>query len=396
MTALGTRPTANPSLATRLTLIATGLMTILAGATIAPAIPEIREVFADHDRVRLLSAMVLSTHAIAIVAVSPPAGILVDRWGRKPMLLTGLALIALGGSSGAWLPNLEAILAGRLVLGAGVAFVMTSATTLIADLFDGEARQRLMGQQLAASTVGGMAFILGGGALAALQWRVAFLIYLVAAVLLIAAAVTVPIVRTGAGRDTAAEPGPARLRPLLLAPLAAALLSQAVFYTIPTQLPSFLAGRFGFNPFEAALVLTVTSAVSLPIALNFHRVRRLLGPVGVTVFAFASMATGLLVLSRAAAVWVVVLALVCFALGMSTLMPNLNSWTAALADGPVRGRAMGLLGSTLFAGQFLSPIATQPVIDRIGLQPTLAALAAAAALVGAAYATARRRLAPAP
>lgn len=391
---LETRPRAlNPTLATRLTLIATGLMTILAGATIAPALPEIREVFADHEHVRILSGMVLSTHAIAIVLSAPAAGLLVDRWGRKPTLLTGLALIALGGSSGAWLPTLETILAGRFVLGVGVAFVMTSATTLIADLFAGEARQRLMGQQLAASTVGGMAFILGGGALATLEWRATFLVYLVAAILLVAAALTVPIVRSGA-EDTAAAPTPGggRLGAVLLAPLAAGALAQLLFYIVPTQLPGFVTDEFGFNPFQSGLLLTVTSVLSLPLALNFHRIRRHLGPVALTVVAFASLAVGLTVLGLSAQVWTIVLALVFIAVGVSTLMPNLNSWTAALADGPVRGRAMGMLSSALFAGQFLSPVTTQPVIDRIGLQPTMLALAAASAATGVVYFAVRGRV----
>jgi MFS family permease len=370
-------------------------MTILAGATIAPALPEIRDVFASHEHVRLLSGMVLSTHAIAIVLFAPVAGLLVDRWGRRPTLLVGLALIALGGSSGAWLPTLETILAGRIVLGIGVALVMTSATTLIADLYDGEARQRLMGQQLAASTVGGMVFILGGGALATLEWRATFLIYLVAVALLVTASLTIPAVRTepaGTSEPVTSTAGTSKLRAALLAPLAAALLCQVIFYIIPTQLPGFVAERFGFNPFEAALVLTVTSVMSLPLALNFHRIRRHLGAVALTVVSFAAIAAGLLILSQSARVWSIVVALTFMATGLSTLMPNLNSWTAALADGPVRGRAMGALSSTLFAGQFLSPITTQPLIDRIGLQPTMAALAGLAGAVCIAYLTLRHRI----
>ena len=53
------------------------------------------------------------------------------------MLVGSIVLFVLGGASGLLLDNLYAVLAGRVLLGVGLAGVMTSATTLIADYYTG-------------------------------------------------------------------------------------------------------------------------------------------------------------------------------------------------------------------------------------------------------------------
>lgn len=67
--------------------------------------------------------------ALFVVIGAPIAGLMVDRWGRKPLLVVSIPLYALAGSSGFLLESLSSILVARALLGLAVAGIMTSVTT---------------------------------------------------------------------------------------------------------------------------------------------------------------------------------------------------------------------------------------------------------------------------
>ena len=170
-----------------ITLMATSSLTIMAGAIVSPALPALQRAFASEDQVELLARLVLTTVAHGVALFAPLVGLLVDRLGRRPVLGAGLLLYGAAGSSALWLDSMGAILAGRALLGAGVAAVMTASTTLITDYYQGSARERLLGLQAAAMAGGGVVFLIGGGLLADVSWRAPFASYLVAWLLLPAA-----------------------------------------------------------------------------------------------------------------------------------------------------------------------------------------------------------------
>ena len=67
---------------TKIALLLTSSMTVMAGAIIAPALPDIERVFADQPRGALLVRLVLTLPALFTAIVAPAAGWAVDRFGR--------------------------------------------------------------------------------------------------------------------------------------------------------------------------------------------------------------------------------------------------------------------------------------------------------------------------
>lgn len=126
---------------------------------------------ADVDARTTLVKLVITLPALFIVIGSPIAGLIVDRFGRKPLLLLSTVLYGLAGSSGLYLGRLPAILAGRAFLGIAVIGVMVSATILIADYYSSPARAAFMGLQAGFMGLGGVLFLTLGGALAQQSWR---------------------------------------------------------------------------------------------------------------------------------------------------------------------------------------------------------------------------------
>ena len=71
-------------------------------------------------------------------------GAVSDRVGRKPALLTGLALTIVGSVMAALAPTLTTLIIARAIQGAGCAAGMVIGRALVQDLFDGAERTRVM------------------------------------------------------------------------------------------------------------------------------------------------------------------------------------------------------------------------------------------------------------
>ncbi len=350
------------------TLLFVSTLTIMSGATISASLPGIAARFADVENVALLSRLVLTLPAVFIALFSPAAGFLVDRFGRKPLLTVSLALFAIAGASGLVLDTLPGLLVGRAVLGLAVGGIMTATTALVGDFFQGPARDRYMGLQQAFVGVGGTLFLTGGGFLAEIHWRGPFLIYTVAILLVPAALAFLPEPRRARPASLATGEGAlgGRATALLALLFLAAAVNMIAFYMIPTQLPFYLESLGFAAPSLAGTAIGAGQLVGVVSALAFAPFRRLAGIMGVFGLGFVSAGLSFLLLSSAESYAGVLAAMAVSGVCMGTIMPNFAAAAMLLAPPARRGRVSGLLVSSIFAGQFLSPLVSQPLIAASG------------------------------
>lgn len=71
-----------------------------------------------------------------------PLGMASDRWGRKRVILAGLALFALGSGVAALAPNLDLLILGRALQGAGA--ISAAVTAFVADVTRDQVRTKAM------------------------------------------------------------------------------------------------------------------------------------------------------------------------------------------------------------------------------------------------------------
>jgi MFS family permease len=64
----------------------TSTLTVMAGATISPALPAMAQYFQAHPQVNLIVGLILTMPGIAVGVTALFAGIFIDRFGRKPTL----------------------------------------------------------------------------------------------------------------------------------------------------------------------------------------------------------------------------------------------------------------------------------------------------------------------
>lgn len=351
------------------TLLAVSTLTVMAGATISPSLPAIQAHFSDVPAVDVLARLVLTLPALFIALGAPLAGLLVDRWGRKPLLVACILLYAVAGVSGVYLDALTPILIGRALLGLAVAGIMTASVTLVADYFEGDQRASFLGLQAGFMAFGGFIFLTAGGFLADVSWRGPFFIYLFALVVLpgVLWSLYEPQRESSTSGNTPDVPMPWAALALIYG---FGFVGMIVFYMVPVQLPFYLEQSFSATPGQSGLAIAAMTLVAGVTALFYKRVKRNLGYVSIAALAFLVMGGGYAFIGYAGNFLLVVAGLMVAGLGAGLLMPNANVWATSVAPAATRGRALGGLTAALFLGQFLSPLVVQPLTAATSLGMT--------------------------
>ncbi len=348
---------------TRLTLLLSAGFTVMSGAIVAASLPQVREVFAEVNHVELLSRLLLTLHAIFIAVFSPLAGLIADKVGRKKLLIGSLILYGLAGSSVVGLDDLWAILGSRIGLGLAVAGLMTASTTLVADYYQGEERDRFLGWQAAVMSFGGVVFIGLGGWLADIHWRGPFLVYALTLLLIPLAQHSITDLQKPQSKKTVNKRLNRKLRLNLAGLYDPVLFGMSAFYLAPVQVPFLLVELDGATDSTSIglslAAMTLTGAIT---SLLFERIKSKLNVSFLYALAFSALGIGYIIIGFAEIYAVVTVGLLISGIGVGLIMPITNSLVMSLIRGAFRGRAMGWISTFVYGGQFLSPILSQPVI----------------------------------
>jgi MFS family permease len=378
---------APPTRAVTLAVLGLASMTIMANATVASSLPGLREHYSTVPHIDTLAGLIVTLPSLAIVLSAGLMGVLIDRWDRQKLLLLTAVLYAIGGTSGLWAESLWGILAGRLVLGLGVAGTMNLGMTWASDLWQGPARARFLGMQGAAISAAGIVFMLLGGLLASFHWRGAFAVY---ALILPIAALAYLALGPHARRIAAERDRPKPVRSTadrfpwaayaFIAPLA--FIFQVAFYVTPTRLPFHLEALGTTSPMVVGALMAALVCVSAPVSLMYGRIRQHMSAMTIFGLSFVLIGAGFLAHATATDWHGVLLGSLIAGLGMGISMPNYTTWFMARVPATMRGRASGLLTTAFFLGQFASPLLSAPLVAWLGLAGTFGAVGGGLVLLG--------------
>jgi MFS family permease len=215
--------------AERAVLAAAGLASMLLplnSTMIAVALPGLAR---DLDVGVHAATWLVTAYLIAMASLQPLAGKLGDRYGRRPIVLGGLAAFAAASLGAALAPDLPVLIALRVGQAAAGALVFPNAMAVVREALP--EHRRAAGYGLLGSAIG-LAAAVGpplGGALDGLWgWRALFLVNvpLVAGALVLSARTIAPATRPSAARAPFDAGGAALLCALLVA--AALLLNSGI------------------------------------------------------------------------------------------------------------------------------------------------------------------------
>ncbi|WP_328189059.1 MFS transporter [Marinobacter sp. OP 3.4] len=348
-------------------LLLASTMTVLAGAIIAPSLPGMNRHFGGNAEVAV--QLVLTMPALMITLFSPAMGYLADRFGRRNLLLVALLVYGLAGLSGFLIDRVDVLILSRAILGIAVAGIISISTTLIGDYFNATERARFLGLQGSFMALGGVVFLNLGGALADWSWRGPFLVY-IAGLLLLPYARAV-LYEPSASADTDNESG-VQLPPepfpwgrVILA-YSLGLISMAMFYMVPAQLPFLLTERHEVSGTAIGLALSTTPMAAAVVSFTYGRLKPWLTVSSLYVIGFVLVTIGFTIVGYAHSYALTLVGVSLAGLGFGIFLPNTNVWLMRITPTAYRGRVFGGSSSAIFLGQFLSPLVVAPVAALLG------------------------------
>ncbi|GGR96387.1 MFS transporter [Streptomyces humidus] len=388
----------------RLTLLMAGAcLPILGAVLIAPVLPQMQDHFADVPGVDALVPMALTIPALSLALLAPFAGVLVDRLGRKRLLVVATTLYAVLGTAPLWLDSLVAVVASRALVGVAEAVIMTCCTTLLGDYYSGRQRDRYLAMQTMCASISATAFFVLGGVAGSAGWRMPFWAYAVSLLLAPAMAAFLPRPRPDDRTDepspAAPEPVPARSFPWrpLAGTCALTVFGAVLFYTVQVEM-AFLLDDMGVTSTGViGLAGAGSSAAVVTGAVLFTRAGR--SPQDWLPTAFGLCTLGFAVIWLAPGPVVLVLGAVINCLGGGIMLPSLLTLAMSRLDYADRGRGTGLWTGSFFLGQFVCPLVVLALASAVGTRANalgVLALAGAAATAALGLAGRRRRTRTAP
>ncbi|MFF6787672.1 MFS transporter [Streptomyces filamentosus] len=375
-------------------LLMTGsCLPVLGAVLLAPVLPRIQDHFESVPGAAALVPLVLTVPALSLALLAPFAGVIVDRLGRKRLLVVATALYAVFGTAPLWLESLPAILASRVLVGIAEAAIMTVCTTLIGDYYSGRVRDRYLALQTMCAAVSATLFFVLGGALGASDWRVPFWLYTVGLALAPVMARFLPDPAPSAEEDgKTGDEGPEH-RPFPVRRMAGICLltvfGAVVFYTVPVEMAYLLDDAGVDSPGTIGAVTALASAATVLGSIAFTRLSPGRRPLPVLL---ALCAAGFLLMGLGGSLPLLIAGAVLNCVGTGLLLPSLVTLAMSRLHFADRGRGMGLWTATFFLGQFVCPLVLLAGKAAVGtLATAVAVLGLATALVAAALFPASRR-----
>ncbi len=366
------------------TILSISLLTVMAGAAIAPALGVISAHFAGRNP--LLIQLIVSLPALFIILTNLVFPWLCRLIKTRTLALTGLALYVLSGAGAFFVDNIWVLLAFRALMGVSVGMIMPLSTGLLAYYFPPEEQARLMGLSAAMNQMGGVVATFLAGVLAGISWNYSFLVYLLGLIAIILVAAFLPNERLS-GRGGVSLSLLKRFHPSVVG----MFLVMILFFIYPTNFA--LTASETLSEMGVTLTMVGLDVVAFLVGLcfgflmkRFAAQMKYIAPLG--------FAAGYLCLAVGdSLVWLLLgSAFIGIANGIG--VPYLNTIGSVKAGKEAATTVMPLLSAALYLGQFLSPLIVSPAATATGTSPYVIAICIAIIYLLQAVLTRKKQMLP--
>lgn len=332
-------------------------MTALGVDTMLPAFDEIRAEYGLAGDATQVTGLI-TAFIVGFGIGQLPAGILADRFGRRPVLFGGLALYVVGAALAALAPSLGLMIAARFVWGLGAAGPRVAVTALVRDSFSGAAMARQMSSIMAIFLIVPMvAPSLGAGVIALGPWQLVIWMCAAIALLVFAAATYLPApVPIANRRPFSARSMLADWRTVLATPgtlgwIAATVVMTGTFMSYLASSENIVDEVFGLKRWFVVTFAALALVMAAAQLVNGRFVeaiglRRILAVVpAVQIASSAALAITALATDGVPPFGVFLSLLIVVMVSQQVLMVNINS-AAMIPLGAVAGSAAAVIGAT--------------------------------------------------
>lgn len=365
-----------------ITLGFAGFLPILSILSLAPALPTIIAHFRNVPGAAFWVPMMAATPGLMVALLSPVAGWVIDRYGRRQPLLWAVFAYCFSGTAPFFLNSLWAIVVSRALVGVSEAFILVIVYALFGDYFDERRRRTWLTVQGLLGPALGFLSLAGAGWLSAIYWNGVFLIYASAFVIYLAMLAWFfepdrPTPLADANRSF--TPYPWRTTAIYCA---VTLFVAILFYVFIIN--SGLAfDAVGLTSSTEVGILIGLLNLAVPLgALLFNVLSRRIAIEWVIVLLTFLIGLGTLGMGLARNVPAMTAAAVVQQIGSGLTAPAMIFWVTRLLPPEHRGRGTGLWTSAFFVAQFISPAIVGGIRAATGSVLTSFAAIGVAGLVG--------------
>ena len=341
-------------------LMVAGCLSSAVGAIVAPVFPEIVEQFGLNSR---WAGVLVSTHTLTTALASLVFGLLANRLGSRRILIACLVAYGVFGSLGATAQGFWGIVLSWALVGVASGGIGAGSIGIFSNLYDGEARTRMMGYATSALATATVIFPILGGWLGLYHWRWAFVLYGLGLPAALASLLFLPRGR----RSTATLPkthgigNVIRQSKVWLLLLALATAS-AIFYVVVVYAPLYLKEAINASSLLNGCVLAARSVGAAVIAaVGAAKVSKRLGAGGAIATGFFLMAISLATIPNVLSPPLMLATGLIFGLGFGLVMPNFYSALADLSPDTQRSGVLAIGTGCASLGQVISPFIFGPV-----------------------------------
>ena len=303
----------------------------------------------------------VAAFAITQLIVSPIAGRIVDRFGRKIMIVSGLFIFGLSEFLFGLGKSVEILFISRMLGGVSAAFIMPAVTAFIADITTMEQRPKALGFMSAAISTG---FIVGpgiGGFLAEIGTRVPFF---VAGVLgAFAAVLSLFLLKepTRAADDTDSAPSILGSFTRIFSPLY--FIAFVLIFVLSFGLAAFeslfslfVDHKFGFTPADIAIIITGSGIVgAIAQLVLFNWLTQKMGEIQLIRYSLALSAILTFVMTIVGSYWSILFVTFFLFVGFDLIRPAITSYLSKIA-GNEQGFVGGMNSMFTSLGNVFGPI----------------------------------------
>ena len=284
--------------------------------------------------------------ALTSLVVSPIAGRFTDKYGRKIMIILGLATFAVSELLFGLGKTLEVLFISRILGGVSGAFIMPAVMAYIADITTLETRPKALGYMSAAISTG---FIIGpgvGGFLAEIGTRVPFFS---AAILGGVATILSIILLKEPERAVQPEvieqtekksPLKKILIPMFLIAFLILFISSFGLAVVESFISLYTDHKFGFSPADIAVVITVSAIIgALSQVLLFDKMTQWWGEIKLIRLCLVISAVFVLAITQVSNYFMIIFVITMCFVGFDLIRPAATSYLSKIA-----GNDQGFVG----------------------------------------------------
>lgn len=353
-------------------ILSLSLLTVMAGAAVAPALNIIKSYFSDVDQA--LVQMIISMPALFIFLTNMIFPKLCRIFRAKELVTAGLLLYIIGGCAAGLFSNIYLVLIFRALVGVGVGIIMPLSTGLLSFYYTRDKQDKLMGLSSAMNQMGGVIATLISGFLAGISWRASFLVYLMGLLSIVLCLLFLPNEKIGSQSGKKEKGSFGKYHSFIIA----MFLLMFTFFIYPSVF-AIETAKEGIIPMQyVAVIMAAMDLIAFFGGLAFVHIKKHLGMT--TKFVAPVLFLGGYVLLFTIGGWTgAVFGSACIGFANGLGIPFIMSTAGQSAGRAAATTVMPLLSMAMYLAQFVTPM----ILSAIGGSPYV--IAAVTAILLAAW-----------